>query len=62
MKLFPIFVAILFFLLTPGVVLCLPPGGDRYTVALVHTVIFTVLFSILHNPMMSYYYDDIKKY
>jgi len=62
MKLFPIFVAILFFLLTPGVVLSLPPGGGKYTVALVHTVVFTVLFSILHNPMMSYYYDDIKKY
>ena len=62
MKLFPIFVAILFFLLSPCVLFRLPPGGNMYTVAFVHAILFSFIFSILHKPMMSYYYDDIKKY
>ena len=38
-------VVLLFFLLTPGVLLSLPPGGGKYTVALVHGIVFAVLLA-----------------
>ena len=37
------FVAILFAALTPGVLLRLPPGGSKLTVAAVHGVVFAVV-------------------
>jgi lipopolysaccharide export LptBFGC system permease protein LptF len=39
-----VFAAILFFLLTPGVLLRLPKNGGKLTVALVHAVVFAVVF------------------
>jgi len=39
-----VFAAILFFLLTPGVLLRLPKNGGKFTVALVHAVVFAVVF------------------
>lgn len=38
-------IILLFFLLTPGVLLSLPPGGGKYVVALVHAVVFSVLLT-----------------
>jgi hypothetical protein len=35
-----IYSAILFFLLSPGVLLRLPPNGSKLTVAVVHAVVF----------------------
>ena len=37
------FVVALFVALTPGVLLRLPPGGSKLTVALVHGVVFAVV-------------------
>jgi hypothetical protein len=37
------FVVTLFVALTPGVLLRLPPGGSKLTVALVHGVVFAVV-------------------
>ena len=38
---------ILFFILSPGVLLRLPPKGDKFTVAFVHAIVFSILFGIL---------------
>uniref|UniRef100_A0A6C0DLE7 Uncharacterized protein n=1 Tax=viral metagenome TaxID=1070528 RepID=A0A6C0DLE7_9ZZZZ len=40
---FSIYVAILFFLLTPRILLSLPSKGSKYTVAAVHAIVFAVL-------------------
>lgn len=37
------FVALLFVALTPGVLLRLPPGGSKLTVAAVHGVVFALV-------------------
>ena len=39
-----IFSAILFFLLTPGMLLSLPPKGSKMTVAAVHALVFAIIF------------------
>lgn len=39
-----LFIALLFFLLTPGVLVTLPPSGSLLTVAGVHAVIFALLY------------------
>ena len=52
---------ILFFLLTPGILVSLPPGGSKYTVALVHSLVFGLILWVLQSRMKSTYYDT-KKY
>ena len=47
-----IYVVILFILLTPGVLVMLPPGGDKMTVTLVHALIFGIIFSMTHGTIM----------
>jgi phosphotransferase system glucose/maltose/N-acetylglucosamine-specific IIC component len=42
--LFAVYVGILFFILTPSILLRLPPKGSKYTVAAVHALVFAVLF------------------
>ena len=44
-----IYAAVLFFVLTPGVLLSLPPGGSRTTVALTHAVVFGVVWALTHR-------------
>lgn len=39
--------AALFVLLTPGVVLALPPGGSLLTQAVVHAAVFVVVWSLV---------------
>jgi hypothetical protein len=39
-----LYTAFLFFLLTPAILLRLPPNGSKYVVALVHAVVFAVIF------------------
>ena len=43
---FSLYAAVLFFVLTPGVLVSLPPGGSRLTVALTHAVVFGVVFAL----------------
>jgi len=52
---------ILFFLLTPGILVSLPPGGDKYTVAFVHALVFGLIMWFL-NSRRSDKYDPGKKY
>lgn len=44
-----IYVAILFFLLTPGVLVYLPPKSSLITAALVHAVVFGVVYLFTHK-------------
>ena len=59
-----IYVVVLFILLTPGILVMLPPGGDKMTVTLVHALIFGLIFSMAHGTIMklssgqSYYEHD----
>lgn len=46
-----LFIAILFFVLTPGVLLRLPPGGSKYTVAAVHAVVFALVYHFTHKAV-----------
>jgi hypothetical protein len=40
---YSVFVAVLFFLLTPGILLSLPPKSSKYVVAFVHAIVFAVV-------------------
>lgn len=44
-----LYVAALFFILTPGVVITLPPKGKKQTVAFVHSIIFGILWYFTHR-------------
>ena len=44
-----LYTALLFFLLTPGILLTLPPKGKKITVAVVHALVFGLVFSLTHN-------------
>jgi hypothetical protein len=44
-----VYAALLFFVLTPGVVVSLPPGGSWLTTAAVHAVVFAVVWSLTHK-------------
>jgi len=44
-----IYTALLFFLLTPAILLRLPPNGSKYTVALVHAIVFALIFHFTHK-------------
>ena len=47
-----IYVALLFFVLAPGILLSLPPGGSKMTVAAVHAVVFALIFHFTHNLVL----------
>lgn len=44
-----IYTAILFFLLTPAILLRLPPNGNKWTVAIVHALVFGLIFHFTHK-------------
>lgn len=44
-----LYIALLFVLLTPNVLVRLPPTGSKLTVAAVHGLIFAVLFHFTHK-------------
>ena len=44
-----LYVVLLFVLLTPGVLLTLPKGGSKLTVAAVHGVVFAVVYYLTHR-------------
>jgi hypothetical protein len=44
-----IYAAILFFLLTPAILVRLPPSGSKWTVAAVHAVVFALIFHFTHK-------------
>jgi uncharacterized transporter YbjL len=44
-----LFVAVLFFLLTPSILVSLPAKGNKYVVAAVHAIIFALIFYFTYN-------------
>ena len=44
-----LFIVILFFILTPGVLLSLPPKGSKMMVAAVHAIVFALLFTLTNK-------------
>ncbi len=53
-----LFVAVLFFVLTPGVLLRLPPGGSKLMVAAVHAVVFAVVYGLISKTVMDMLYPE----
>ena len=49
-----VYAAVLFFLLTPGVLVTLPPGASRMTVNLTHAAVFGVVWMLTHKHVMRY--------
>ena len=52
--LFTLFLAALFFVLTPGVLVSIPKSGSLRTKALVHALVFAVVFHLVHPFAMKY--------
>ena len=44
-----LFIVLLFVLLTPGILLRLPAKGSKLTVALVHGIVFALVFHFFHK-------------
>ena len=44
-----LYVAVLFFLLTPAILVSLPPKGGKFTVAAVHGLVFALIFHFTHK-------------
>ena len=49
----------LFFLLVPGVLVSLPQGGSKFTVAFVHAIVFVLAYTVLQYVADSAGYDYI---
>ena len=45
-------IAALFFVLTPGVLVTLPPGKGKYVVAATHAAIFALVFHFTHKTLL----------
>ena len=46
-----LYLGLLFILLTPGVLLRIPPGGSKLTVAAVHGLVFAVIYHFTHKAV-----------
>ena len=51
-----LFVALLFFVLTHGVLLSLPAGGSKKMVAATHAVVFALVYHLTHKAVSNYLY------
>jgi len=47
-----IFAALLFIALTPGVLLSIPPGGSKLTVATIHALVFIIIYHYTHRAVL----------
>ena len=52
-----IYVFFLFFLLTPGIFVSLPPKGSKYVVAAVHALVFTVILHFTYRMVLRSIYS-----
>ena len=52
-----VFVALLFVALTPGVLVSLPPGGSKLTVALFHGVVFALVYHLTRKAVWRMAFD-----
>ena len=44
--------ALLFYVLTPGILLRLPPGGSQMTVAATHALVFAVVHKYVQHGLL----------
>lgn len=49
-----VFVAFLFFILTPGIVLSLPPKGSKVVVAATHAIVFAIVWTLIHKSIWNW--------
>ena len=57
-----LFVAVLFYVLTPGILLSLPSDTEsKQTVAMVHALVFGLVFHLTHKTVSDYFYGNEKK-
>ena len=50
----------LFFVLTPGVLLTLPSKGSVYLIALVHAVVFGIVYKLTHKMVYRYFSEGFE--
>ena len=51
-----LYVALLFVLLTPGVLIRLPKGSSLLTSAITHSIVFAVVFHLTHKMVWNKFY------
>jgi hypothetical protein len=44
-----LFTALLFYLLTPGILLTLPSGSSKNVVAITHSIVFALIMTLTHK-------------
>jgi len=49
-----LFVAFLFFILTPGIVLTLPPKGSKTIIAITHAIVFAIIWTLIHKSIWNW--------
>lgn len=53
-----LFIVALFVVLTPGILVTLPSkGSSKLTVAVVHGIVFALLYSLLNKTVWNYLYE-----
>ena len=55
-----IVLGVLFFILTPGILVTLPPKGSKVTVALTHAVVFAIIYCLTYKAVYSYLYEGFE--
>ena len=53
-----LYIALLFFVLTPGVLLSLPAGGSCMMKAGVHAVVFALVYCLTNKPVERMFYSN----
>lgn len=53
-----LFVAALFYVLTPGILVTLPSKGSKMVVAATHALIFAVVFGLVHKSVWHFLYPE----
>jgi hypothetical protein len=49
-----VYAFVLFFILTPGILLSLPPRGSKMMVAATHALVFALIFVLTHKMLMKF--------
>jgi hypothetical protein len=55
-----LYLMVLFFVLTPGVLLTLPSKGSVYLVALVHAAVFGIVYKLTHKAVYRYFSEGFE--
>ena len=55
-----LYLMVLFFILTPGVLLTLPSKGSVYLVALVHAIVFGLVYKLTHKMVYRYFTEGFE--